>query len=305
MQEPQFSILIANYNNGHFFKDCYKSIVAQTYSKWEAVIVDDASTDDSIEIINDLIKGDDRFKLYLNKTNKGCGYTKHKCATLAQGDIMGFLDPDDALVPEAIALMVNTHLKNKDVAIVTSKYEFVDLEMNFTKPSLYGCSIPKGKSYLTYANGALTHFATFKKAAYTQSGGINPFMKRAVDQDLYYKLEEQGKHLFLDKVLYRYRVHEHSISNNDNLYKAEYWHFYAIVNAYKRRKKKCLEIDNFSKNYIKTLASNYYIKRFERLKFSNKKCSQYYLLYKAFIAYPLHKLPFKMKSLMVLILGRI
>ncbi|TYA66648.1 glycosyltransferase family 2 protein, partial [Seonamhaeicola marinus] len=123
---PQFSILIANYNNGHFFKDCYKSIVAQTYSKWEAVIVDDASKDDSIEIINDLIKGDDRFKLYLNKTNKGCGYTKHKCATLAQGDIMGFLDPDDALVPEAIALMVNTHLKNKDVAIVTSKYEFVD-----------------------------------------------------------------------------------------------------------------------------------------------------------------------------------
>ena len=46
-----FSILIANYNNGKYFEDCYKSILLQNYENWEAVIVDDASTDNSIEII--------------------------------------------------------------------------------------------------------------------------------------------------------------------------------------------------------------------------------------------------------------
>ncbi len=46
-----FSILIANYNNGHFFKDCYQSIIAQTYANWEAIIVDDCSSDDSVTVI--------------------------------------------------------------------------------------------------------------------------------------------------------------------------------------------------------------------------------------------------------------
>ena len=46
-----FSLLIANYNNGRFFKDCYNSIIAQTYTNWEAVIVEDGSTDDSAQVI--------------------------------------------------------------------------------------------------------------------------------------------------------------------------------------------------------------------------------------------------------------
>ena len=47
----KFSILIANYNNGKFFQDCYKSILQQTYQNWEVVILDDASTDNSVEVI--------------------------------------------------------------------------------------------------------------------------------------------------------------------------------------------------------------------------------------------------------------
>ncbi|MFI1745813.1 glycosyltransferase family 2 protein [Thalassobellus sediminis] len=300
-----FSILIANYNNGHFFKDCYQSIMLQTYTNWEVIIVDDCSSDDSVQVITTIVGDDKRFKLFENEVNRGCGFTKNKCAEYAQGAIMGFLDPDDALYPKALEIMVDAHNLYKDAAIITSKYEFVDLEMNFTKSSLYGSSIPAGKSYLTYANGAMTHFATFKKDKYEQSEGINPIMKRAVDQDLYYKMEEQGVHAFLDEVLYRYRVHQHSISNNENLFKAEYWHFYTMINAYKRRKKNQIDIDNFSKPYIKTYASNYFLKRFEALKFSNKKSAQYYLLFKAFTVYPWHRFKFKIKSLVVLIFGRI
>lgn len=300
-----FSILIANYNNGRFFKDCYQSIIAQTYANWEVIIVDDGSTDDSVTIIRDLIKNNNKFKLLLNSQNKGCGYTKHRCATLACGEVLGYLDPDDALMPDALEVMMEAHNSNKDTAIITSKYEFVDLEMNFTEQGVCGGNIPIGKSYLTYGKGILTAFATFKKNKYDVSGGIDQIMKRAVDQDLYYKLEEQGGHVFINKVLYRYRVHQNSISNNENLYKAQYWHFYAKLNAYKRRKKKQIKIDNFSNKQIREYASNYYLKRFENIKFSKRKCSQYYFLFKAITANPLHKFEFKAKSLVVLILGRI
>lgn len=300
-----FSILIANYNNGHFFKDSYQSVIAQTYANWEVIIVDDCSTDDSVSVIKQLIGDDNRFKFFLNEENKGCGYTKNKCAELATGEISGFLDPDDAIKDDALELMVDLHKKFDDVAIITSKYELVDLEMNFTKDSLYGSAIPNNKSYLTYANGALTHFATFKQKKYLQTGGIDPTMKRAVDQDLYYKLEEQGRHLFLDKVLYQYRIHQNSISNNENLYKAHYWHFYAMKKAYKRRKRLELKIDNFSKKYINEYVSNYYLGRLEKVRKTKKYKAKYYFLCKSIFANPFHKTEIKIKSVILLTLGRI
>lgn len=75
---PLFSILIAQYNNGKYFEDCYKSIMAQTYPNWEAIIVDDCSTDDSVEQMRKIVGNDPRFKIFVNEENKGCGYTKRR-----------------------------------------------------------------------------------------------------------------------------------------------------------------------------------------------------------------------------------
>ena len=161
-----FSILIANYNNGHFFKDCYESIMQQTFTNWEVIIVDDESLDDSVNIIKQLISNDKRFKLFQNIENKGCGYTKNKCAKLASGEILGFVDSDDALKPNAIEIMISAHKEFKSAAIVTSRFELVDLYLNYIKDGDIGSEIPRNKSYLTFGKGALTHFATFKNAAY-------------------------------------------------------------------------------------------------------------------------------------------
>ena len=57
----KISILIANYNNGRYFKQCYDSLLEQSYTNWEAIIVDDCSTDNSVDIIKQLIKGNNRF----------------------------------------------------------------------------------------------------------------------------------------------------------------------------------------------------------------------------------------------------
>jgi len=300
-----FSILIANYNNGHFFIDCFKSIINQAYTNWEVIIVDDASTDNSIDVIRSLINDNKRFKLYQNEENKGCGFTKQRCAKLASGQILGFLDSDDALKPNALEAMILAHKKFEGASIITSKFELVDLQLNFIKDGVIGSEIPSEKSYLTFGKGALTAFATFKNEAYKKTTGIDSLMKRAVDQDLYYKIEEQGEHQFLNESLYLYRINENSISNNNNVYKAEYWQFYAINKAYKRRKKLKLEIDNFSKKYMSIYRSNYYLSRFEKLKFSKKYQAKFYFLGKSFFANPFHKFEIKFKSFLLLIVGRI
>lgn len=62
-----FSILVAQYNNGKYFNDYYNSIMAQTYKNWKVIIVDDCSTDASLEQINKLIGNDSRFKILLKE----------------------------------------------------------------------------------------------------------------------------------------------------------------------------------------------------------------------------------------------
>lgn len=300
-----FSILIANYNNGHFFIDCYNSIIKQTYLNWEAIIVDDGSSDNSVEVIKNIIGKDNRFKLYQNDKNRGCGYTKNKCCEYSNGEILGFLDPDDAVKSNALEVMVDAHKTNIQAAIITSNYELVDLNLNIIRKGANASEIPQGKSYLTYGKGALTHFASFKSQAYNNTLGINPLMKRAVDQDLYYKLEEQGNHVFLNEYLYLYRIHENSISENENLFKARYWHYYAKKAAYKRRRKNKDKIDNYSKNKFSEYESNYYFERFEKLKFNKKFKAKFYFLCKSIFASPFQKSTKKIKSLILLIIGRI
>ncbi len=291
-----FSLLIANYNNGSFFKDCYASIIAQSYPDWEVIIVDDASTDNSIQQIQQLIGNDSRFKLYVNKENKGCGFTKNRCVSLAKGIICGFLDPDDTLSPLAIEKMIQLHQENTNISIVTSKYELVDLNLNHLEEGNHGSAIPLGKSYLTYGNGAMTAFATFKKEKYNLTIGIDKNMKRAVDQDLYFKIEEVGAVVFLNEVLYQYRIHANSISANENKYKAQYWHFYAMLNAYARRQKNQIGIDNFTKKEIKILQSNYYMTRYARAKKNKKHCVKRYFLFKAILVFPSYNWKHKLKS---------
>jgi glycosyltransferase involved in cell wall biosynthesis len=300
-----FSILIANYNNGHFFIDCYNSIIKQTYSNWEAIIVDDGSNDNSLEVIKRIIGNDSRFKLYENDKNRGCGFTKNKCCEYANGEILGFLDPDDAIKYNALEVMVDAHKTNNEAAIITSNYELVDLNLNVISKGINASKIPKGKSYLTYGQGALTHFATFKRHAYNNTLGIDPLMKRAVDQDLYYKLEEQGNHIFSENYFYLYRIHENSISENENLFKARYWHYYTKKAAYKRRKINNSEIDNFSNDFFKKYESNYFLNRFENSKKSKQFKTKLYFLSKSICAAPFHKPIRKIKSLILLIIGKI
>ena len=71
MTHPLFSILIANYNNGRYLQEAIDSVLAQTYTNWEVVIVDDKSTDNSFEIY-EKYKDDPRFHVCFNDVNRGC-----------------------------------------------------------------------------------------------------------------------------------------------------------------------------------------------------------------------------------------
>jgi glycosyltransferase involved in cell wall biosynthesis len=235
---PLFSILLANYNNASFLSDCLESIYKQTYKYWEVIFIDDCSKDNSLYIINEYAAKDNRIKVFSNEVNKGCGFTKARCIEYASGELCGFLDPDDVLLSNALEIMTQKHLKYSDAALIYSQRFHCDEKMHIFDVS----DDDTGKFVSQLDTPLINHFAVFKKKKYAQTIGIDTYMKRAVDQDLYLKLEETGKIVFIPEPLYLYRHNVNSISLNTNEYKAQAWHIYANSNACKRRN---LSLDDY------------------------------------------------------------
>ena len=87
------SIIMPNYNSEKFIKDSVKSVISQTYKNWELIIVDDCSTDSSLNLLEELC--DDRIRIFRNKVNSGAAASRNQAIELAQGRWIAFLDSDD------------------------------------------------------------------------------------------------------------------------------------------------------------------------------------------------------------------
>lgn len=255
-----FSVLIANYNNSRFLDTVLKSIFNQTYTTWEIILVDDGSTDHFEDIILPYLK-DKRIKLIRNGKNEGCAYTKWVCAKHATGEIMAFVDPDDALVPDALEIMVESHKAHPLHSIIYSTHYVCDPDLHMQRISLKPRVLPENTPYLLLSDGSIHHFASFKKFCYDLSPGLTPerHFDKAVDQDLYYLLEEQGPVYFVNKPLYYYRIHSGSISNWGQEPEAMKSHLSVIEDACQRRisyYKSSLLSD--AKYWLKTYRTRYY-----------------------------------------------
>ncbi len=229
----KFSILIANYNNGKYFKECYDSVMAQEYKDWEAVILDDASTDNSVRIIKDIIGSDSRFRFFENPRNSGVGITKSKLIELAEGEICGFVDPDDAIAPTAISSSIN-NFRKQDVVLTYSRFMSCDENLQPLTP-FKTRQVKNNDRYFFNYPIQIAHFVCFKRKIYLQTEKMNTTMKIAEDQDLYLKMYEKGKVKFINEINYLYRLHSGGISQNDNKPKSYEYFAKVIFNAMKRR----------------------------------------------------------------------
>ena len=237
-EKPLFSVLMANYNNGQYIINAIKSVREQNYTNWEIIIVDDKSTDNSFDIYKQL-SNDPKIFIYYNDENRGCGYTKNRCAAEAHGEICGFLDPDDVLLPGAIEKHVNAHLNNPKASVVYSKAHFCDTDFNKVLDDEAIPDFSNGKTYFDYRWVGSMHLTSFKRSFYNKTEGINPKAKAGVDQDLYFLIEEVGEIVALDEFCYNYVIkgHDNSIATDDKKYiDLWYWNLNARYRAAKRRR---------------------------------------------------------------------
>lgn len=115
---PTVTVVMGVYNSATSLRRAVASIIAQTYSDWEMIICDDASTDNSYDIACELAQEDSRIKVLRNEKNVGCNIVLNRCIEMARGEYIAIMDSDDISLPHRFEKEVEILDKNPQYAIV-------------------------------------------------------------------------------------------------------------------------------------------------------------------------------------------
>ncbi len=252
----KFSVIVANYNNTKYLAELIKSVENQSYSNWELVIADDFSTDQIEDFIKPYLTNP-KIKFIRHNQNKGAGATFKTAMDNSTGDVIGMLGADDALREDALEKMMTAHLNHLSASLINSRLYFCDENLNIREEWFTKKVESRGSLLKEFC---VSSFATFKRSFYTQTEGFNPKLRRSVDYDLYFKLEEVGEIELVDEPLYYYRLHKNGISQFDNSIKAHLYQIMTIKAAYQRRKKQ-KDLFNISKDKMLHYLRFYYLSK--------------------------------------------
>lgn len=142
-EQPLVSIVVPVYNSKLFIADTIATVQAQSYSNWELLLIDDCSTDNSVELIKQLKKDDKRIKLISMERNSGAALARNMGIDTAKGQYLAFLDADDIWASTKLEKQVIFMQKAKSVFSFTS-YEFAEENGSPTGKKVY---VPTALSY--------------------------------------------------------------------------------------------------------------------------------------------------------------
>jgi glycosyltransferase involved in cell wall biosynthesis len=209
------SIIIPTYNRAHLIAETLDSILSQTYSNWECIIVDDGSTDETSNLVCEYIEKDNRFQYHKRPKDriKGPNSCRNYGFEICKGDYVKWFDSDDILLPNALELANNCFSKSTDV--VVSSLEYIGFNKN---------KIPKKHVFLSqnviqnYLTGKITYYIctpTWKKEFLKKQFYLfDETITNLDDWDFNLRmLYEEPNVIYLEQELIQYRVHNTSLSH--------------------------------------------------------------------------------------------
>ena len=221
------SIIIPVYNQEKYLAETLNSVLNQSYSNWECILVNDGSADNSVSVINQYLAKDNRFS-FINSENKGVSHARNLALKQVKGDFILFLDGDDLIHPEKLQIAISNFEQNTNLGIVfnTTNY-FQDTIENVLFAIQLETELVNFNGILLYWGEKITipiHSAIIKK---TLLEGIEFNCELTAQEDwlVWLRLFKNNPNvLVLDKVLSYYRKHNTSrtqtVSLKDDHFKA-------------------------------------------------------------------------------------
>jgi hypothetical protein len=136
-EEPLVTVILTSFNNEKYIEASTRSILRQTHSNLQLIIIDDASEDNTWKYIQALARIDKRISTLRLPQNHGTYVARNIGLTQAKGDFIAFQDADDWSHPERLRHCMNLMMKNKEIVAVTSKYVRLDGKGEFFSPIVW------------------------------------------------------------------------------------------------------------------------------------------------------------------------
>jgi glycosyltransferase involved in cell wall biosynthesis len=205
------SILITSFNREKFIAEAIESVLCSSFQDYELIIVDDCSTDSTIEIARKYEAQDSRVKVYVNEKNLGDYPNRNKAASYAKGKYLKYLDSDDIMYPHCLQVMVNSMEMFPDAGFGLSSK--VGIEEPF--PSLIK---PRQIYWENFYN--FRHFdrapgsAIIKTSVFKEIGGFSG--KRMIgDYEFWFKISRKYSMVKFSFDLYWNRIHADQESSSE------------------------------------------------------------------------------------------
>lgn len=220
------SIITPTYNCGNFIEETIQSVLNQTYTNWEMIIVDDCSSDNTKEIVEKYVEFDSRIKYFLLENNSGAAISRTKAMGLANGNYIAFLDSDDLWLPNKLESQLK-FMKDNNYAFTCTNYEQIDetgIALNRviktkSKTDYNGVLLtcPVGNSTVMYSVDKLGKF-------------IVPNIRKRNDDALWLQILKKEKYIYgMNEVLMKYRIRSNSISSNKLELVKYHWKLYREI----------------------------------------------------------------------------
>lgn len=145
MSNPVVSVVIPTFNRKHTLNRALDSVVAQTYTDWEIILVDDGSTDGTESLASEYtIRLGEKFDYIQQEEHAGCCAARNRGIEESRGKYIAFLDSDDEFIPNKLERQLELFEADPDLGFVYSDFSYVDLDGNF-HPSVFDTQCPKAR----------------------------------------------------------------------------------------------------------------------------------------------------------------
>mgnify|MGYP000497495695 CR=1 FL=1 len=207
---PLVSIVTPTYNAEAYISATIASVGAQEFQDWEHIIVDDASSDETVSVLHELSAGDPRIKVITLDQNSGAAVARNAAIDAARGRFIAFLDADDLWLPQKLAVQVEYMLKT-GAPFIYSSYNIIDEQGNHRGAVTVPERVTYSKILRNNTIGCLTAVYDTEYFGKMQM----PLIRKRQDLGLWLKLLKRVRHAHgLNESLAQYRIRPGSISHN-------------------------------------------------------------------------------------------
>lgn len=231
MKSPLVSVCIPTYNYARFLRQAVESVLTQTFSDYELIVIDDCSNDETEQVMQQLCIKDSRIKYLRNPENVGMVENWNRCLSCAEGKYIKFLFADDFLVSDkAIERMVETLLNNEHVALVsTSRLIVSDASEVLTCTEYVGkdCCLKGFPVIQKCLLDQINYIGEPSAVMFRKDQAVRGFditYRQVVDLEMWFHLLEQGWLAYISEPLCAFRIHgeqQTAVNARENVSEAE------------------------------------------------------------------------------------